>query len=54
MLESLGCRFFGPVAACAVVAVDDGGQGDVRHIQIGGAEAEGNGIFDVIICRHDL
>ena len=54
MLESLGCRFFCPVIAFAVVLVDEGGQGDVRHVQIGSAEVEGNSIFDALICRHDL
>ena len=54
MLESLVCRCFGPVAACAVVVVDDGGKGDVRHIQIGGTEAEVNGTFDALVCSHDF
>ena len=54
MLESLGCRLFCPVIAFAVVLVDEGGQGDVRHVQIGSAEVEGNSIFDALICRHDF
>ena len=54
MFESFGCCFFGPVTVCTGVVVDDGGQGDVRHVQIGGAVAEVNHIFGALVCRHDL
>ena len=49
MLESFGCCCFGPVAAYAVVIVDDGGQGNVHHVQIGSAVAEGKGILDALV-----
>ena len=52
MLESFGCRFFGPVASCAVAVVDYGGQSNVRHVHIGGAEAEVNGFFDTLVFCH--
>ena len=54
MFESFGPRCFGLVASCTVVVVDNGGQGDVRHIQIGGAVTEVNGIFDALVCPHDF
>ena len=54
MFESFGCCCFVPVTACAVVIVDNGGQGDVRHVHIGGAVAQGNVIFDALVCCNYL
>ena len=54
VFEAFSCYCFGPVTACAVVVVDDGGWGDVCHVQIGGSVSEINGVFDAFICCHDF
>ena len=54
MFEAFSCCCFGPVSECAVAIVDNGGQGDVRHYQIGGAVVEGNGVFDALLSCHNF